>query len=289
MLSMQHVLCGALAALDDVSFQKQIGALVFPDAIRAYSGPRQYSHFEKSFDDSDVSWWRLPSDMKSVTKESVQESIQNDGHLVRNIPACVIGEDTDINAFYDHNGHLPENMFRGVEMHLRQDMVFDKFVRDQFDCTDRYADKFSFNGVSCDGKELRGLIARMEQEGIYHLAHRLYEEKGITANQEWFCNVVEPALRDVYPDDLADKTFGFMKLDKRYDTYITNHDWSHLDEGLVSYEDYGTMYDEVLSQMSVPSEYQAVKRTQRVLIRKNEMATEIFFFGSHFIWLFYRK
>lgn len=32
-----------------------MAAVVFPDAVRAYSGPRPYSHFERSADGSDVS------------------------------------------------------------------------------------------------------------------------------------------------------------------------------------------------------------------------------------------
>lgn len=166
MLSMQHVLCGALLSEDDVSFKEQIGSLVLSDAIRAYSGPRQYSHFEKSADGTYVSWWKFPDDMKGLTKDSVQMSLKNDSHLVQDIQLCVLGETTDIQFFYEHNQHLPENMFKGIEMHLRQDIVYDE-----------------------------------------------------------------------------------------YDMYITNHDWSHLQEGYVFYEDYCSMYGKVMEETSKSSGY----------------------------------
>lgn len=262
MLSMQHVLCGVLSYDDADKFKQQIGALVFPDAIRAYSVSRQCTHFERSEGGTDVSWWKMPTDMKTVTKELVQESLSSDSHTVSGIRPCVLGEDTDIQSFYKHNQHLPKDMFEGIEMHLRQDIAYDRFVREEIDCSRMYDDVFVRNGVSYDGKGVRSLIADMEQQGIYILAHDLYEKKGITANQEWFEENVKPVLDEAYPVDLADKTFGYMKLSPVYDEYITNHDWSHLNDGVVSYEDYRKFYDTVLADVDLPSGYEGIRKSR---------------------------
>lgn len=254
MLSIQHIMCGALS-MDRSRFENQAAALVFPDAIRAYSGQRQYSHFEKAPDGTDVSWWSFPTDMKHVSKESVQKSLQEHAHLVADIPPCVVGEETDVDAFYQHNQNLSPDMFQGIEMHLRQDCELDAFVREKIDCSDRYADRFVMDGQVYDGKGVRQLIGRMEQYGIYYLAHELYEQKGIVANQDWLNSYVKPLLDEAYPQDLADKTFSFMKIAAPYATYITQRDWSHLSEvpdGLTM-EDYHNFYEDVARAMLQPS------------------------------------
>lgn len=44
MLSIQHAMC--LASHSRNPGSRLTAATLYPDAIRAYSGPRQYSHFE---------------------------------------------------------------------------------------------------------------------------------------------------------------------------------------------------------------------------------------------------
>lgn len=44
MLSIQHTMCGALTYATDKEFKDHLGALLLPDAIRAYTGHRQVSH-----------------------------------------------------------------------------------------------------------------------------------------------------------------------------------------------------------------------------------------------------
>ena len=76
--------------------------------VRAYSGLRQYSHFEKGSDGvKDTSWWQFPTDMKYLTKEKIQNHLSVFAHKSSSIRPCAIGEDTDIHAFYEHNQHLP--------------------------------------------------------------------------------------------------------------------------------------------------------------------------------------
>lgn len=254
MLSMQHILCTKLHEQDDLNindYATYMGAVLFPDAIRAYSGLRQYSHFEKGSDGvHDTSWWQFPTSMKCLTKEKIQNHLSVFAHKSSSIRPCAIGEDTDIHAFYEHNQHLPADMFLGIENHLKQDIEFDKFIRSHIDCTDKYDDVFRFHGTVYNGKDIRGVITSIENHGIYVLAHELYEREGITANQKWFADNIQPLLHDVYSDELADKTFSFMNMTRSVDTLISSHDWSYLDKGVLPYRDYQELYSDVLHSMS---------------------------------------
>lgn len=245
MLSIQHVLCAKLFQPDLSS--ADIAAVVYPDAIRAYIGARQYSHFEMNENNDGYSYCQFPSSMK-MEKDDVIKLFNKKGHLESARP-CVLGENTNIEAFYDNNSHLPENIFRGIERHLKQDIEFDNFVRNVIDCSKKYEDKFIFKGKELDGKEVRSFISKMEQYGIYVLASKLYEEQGITVNQKWLEDVVKPALEKEYPTDLAEKTFSFMNIDEEINKLITNHDWSKISNGPISQSIYNSLYNDVLDAM----------------------------------------
>lgn len=251
MLSMQHIMCDILAS-ENVSKRKNIAALVYPDAIRGYGIPRQVSHFEEDATGKDVSYWSFPSNMKTLGQEDIKQHSFKNGHLANDIKTCAIGERSDIKTFYERNKHLPEKMFNGIEAHMKQDIVFDDFIRDKFDCSDKYNDKFVVDGKTLDGKEFRKVIGDVEQRGIYVLAHEIYEKTGETINQEWFEKNVHSVLQEEYPQDLADKTFSFMKIDEHVNELITQHDWSELEEPLhgLKYEDFRALYDDVSSYMN---------------------------------------
>lgn len=258
MLSMQHVMC--LYEKNGHPSNRLVAATVYPDAIRAYTGPRQYSHFEKSYDGSDSSYMTFLSDMKAE-KDVVTEQLAKTKHLVSDVKPCVIGEETDIQAFYNHNKGLESEMKKGIGYHLQQDMTFDTFIRDEIDCSKKYDDVFEFQGDTFDGKGVRGLIGDIEQHGIYVMAHRLYEKQGITANQAWFEENVKPALDDQYCADLSGKTFSFMKISPAVNQLITEHDWSKLNDGPVALQDYNVLYDTVQKNMDISeSKYSNVQR-----------------------------
>ena len=251
MLSMQHIMCDVLAS-DDASKRKNIASLVYPDAIRGYGIPRQVSHFEEDATGKDVSYWSFPANMKTLGQEDIKSHSFKNGHLANDIKTCAIGERSDIKTFYERNKHLPEKMFNGIEAHMKQDIVFDDFIRDKFDCSDKYNDKFVVDGKKLDGKEFRKVIGDVEQRGIYVLAHEIYEKTGETINQEWFEKNVYPVLQEEYSQDLADKTFSFMKIDEHVNELITQHDWSELDKPLhgLKYEDFRALYDDVSNYMN---------------------------------------
>lgn len=276
MLSMQHIMCDTLAS-DKLSDRQNVAALVYPDAIRGYGVPREVTHFETNASEDDVSYWSFPTDMMMYSDANlINNHCDKFGHTANNIAKCAIGERSDINAFYEHNQHLPKKMYDGIETHLKQDIVFDDFIRTHIDCTDKYRDIFvvTENGEerTVDGKELRSIIGAIEQQGIYVLAHEIYEKTGETVNKEWFTENVYPVLQKEYPADLADKTFGFMNIDEHIDELITNHDWSELDKSVydITYDDFKSLYEDVSAYASgidynfLPSKMSDVQR-DRVL------------------------
>ena len=65
---------------------------------------------------------------------------------------------------------------------------------------------------------------------------------GITANQEWFDKHVKQNLNKEYPEDLANGTYQYMRIPDEINRRITEGDWTHLDDGVISYKEYIDMY-----------------------------------------------
>lgn len=266
MLSIQHILCGISRGRTDSEY---LAASVFPDAIRAYTGRREYTHFEENaymqeFPDEpekwDISYWQFPSNMKTVTPQSVKTQLQENGHLAKGIHPAAIGELTHLEEFVEHNQHLPAQMFLGCKDHLTEDRRFDTFIRTEIDCRKKEQDIFYFQHQEYDGKGVRTLINQIEQHGIYLLAHDIYNKTGMLCNQEWLEQTIKPILDAEYPKDLAEKTFSFMRIDPEINEWITNKDWSHLDTGLIAKEKYDTLYGNIMADMWYNRTLQSIDR-----------------------------
>lgn len=247
MITLQHSLVTLFGYLGhEDTFEKEAPYVLFPDAIRRYCGPRQYSHFEEKFDGSDISWVKFPSDIKSIDKEKMSKQPM---HMVDEVKPCVIGEKTHVETFEEHNEHLSPEMYAGIKKHLIQDTMFDEFIREKIDCSRKYEDIFVFNDKEYNGQEIRKLIADIENQGVYVLAWMLNRSYGITTNQEWFDKHVKEQLDKVYPEDLAEGTYKYMKIPDVINERITNGDWSHLDEGPLKLEEYTKMYMPIIKAM----------------------------------------
>ena len=247
MITLQHSLITLFAQKADIEkFEKEIPYVLFPDAVRRYAGPRQYTHFEKTENGDNVSWIKFPKNIKNINESTLEMTPK---YLAPEIRPCVIGEETDIDKFEKTNKHLNLDYFFGVKKHLKQDWIFDKFIREKIDTSKRYEDEFKFNDETLDGKQLRSLIADIENQGVYILAYMLHKAYGITANQEWFDEHVKKKLDAAYPEELSESTYKYMKIPENINEMITNHDWSKLNDGILSIEDYKQMYKEVASSM----------------------------------------
>lgn len=261
MLSIQHALCLWLYCTEcslGEPKDEAVAAVVYPDAIRAYTKVRGYSHFEIGDNGVDRSYMKFPHSMKA-DKEEVTSLLDKFGYLAHKDKVCAIDNLTGeqgIELCIQKNSTLDDTMLCGIVWHLRQDTVFDDFIREVIDCSRMKEDIYVVGGKTLNGNELRGLIHSIEMHGIYALAKRLYLKTNKTANNTWLKIHIERSLKNSYNEELADKTFSFMKIDDDIDRYITNHDWSHIGEGLPikyrglsGYDMYMSLYDRVIESM----------------------------------------
>ena len=295
MITLQHSLVTLFGLRGDVEeFEKQIPYVLIPDAIRRYCGPRPYSHFEETPDGKDISYIHFPLNLKTLTKENIGNERM---HLANGYKLCVLGERTHIDKFEQTNGDLPPTYYAGVKKHLVQDVIFDKFIRDEIglDWSKRFDSMYSPEETTgknigififsrpvkkpdgqvemieetLDGNGVRKLIADIENQGLYILAYMLHKSYGITANQEWFDKHVKVPLDETYSKDLADGTYQYMKIPEEINRRISQHDWTHLDEGIIPYELYTKMYKKVIEEMP-KIDYQ---RDQKIAGKSNEQRT----------------
>ena len=84
---MQHIMCAVLNGADTHKEEDKeyLAAVIFPDAIRAYTGARELSHFEFNPTKGDVSWMKFPNTM-NVTKEFMDEWMKDNSYLSPDIP-----------------------------------------------------------------------------------------------------------------------------------------------------------------------------------------------------------
>lgn len=245
MITLQHSLLMLLHYDGNLNkFKQELPYVLLPDAIRAYSGPRQYSHFEQSRDGSDVSWMSFPLDVKHLTPESVREM---DCHMAENVQSCCMGETTNIASFEEHNRHLSKDYFQGVKYHLIQDSQFDTFIREQIDCSQMYEDRFTYRGREMDGRAVRQTIADIEDDGVYLLAKQVYQKYGIVADQQWFDEHVKTTLDAAYPSDLSERTYRFMQMQTETNALIHQCDFNKVT--MLSESEYQALYDNVLNEM----------------------------------------
>lgn len=223
MLTLQHSLVTFLALDGDIDrFRFIVAYDLLPDAIRKYTGARQTSHFEINSMGTDVSFMKFPLDLKNLTKET-SEKIE--GHLAGDIKPCCIGETTQLHVFDQWNKHLPIQYYCGIRMHLIQDYFYDEFIRKIIDCSDKYNDKFIYNGKSIDGTTVRKYVADIEEDGFCILAKEIYDKCGVVTDQAWFDRNVRDIIKTVYSDDLATGTYNYMKIKPEINRAIQTQDW----------------------------------------------------------------
>lgn len=241
MTTIEHAIVTMVAMLEknedhetvNRKFKEMIPWILLPDAIRAYSGPRVMSHFERSPKTTSASWMKFPTAevLKTLSKENFAEMVEFKAQ--EGYPSCVIGEDTALNVFDNFNQSHP--FYRELRAHLRQDMVLDRVLRDSMiDATDRFEDKFvtrnGLKGKVIGGKTLRKEIATFAQMSYVEAAISVHQAYGIIMDNNWFEENVYPALCEVYSQDLADRTFKYMSLTEEMEERIRTHHHASYEE-----------------------------------------------------------
>ncbi len=208
------------------TFRKEIPWVLLPDAIRAYSGGRQVSHFEELPDGTDTAWMIFPGEelLKQLSKKNMSTYVKT--YLPEGYPQCVIGEKTNINAFDQKN--YGNRHYHSLRMHMVQDTALDKMLREELvNVEERFQDKFviRWNNQKIDGATFRRQIALFADLGFIHLAGKVYKYTGITMNNQWLAENVLSALEAAYPEDLAANTFKYIILGAEEDSRISKLDF----------------------------------------------------------------
>ena len=126
LITPQHLLITYFSVNGDIKkFEKEIPYVLIPDAIRKYSIPRQYTHFEED-SKGDISWFKFPKNIRQITKKKVDEIR---GTFTAKPNKCALGGKTHVEVFEKTNRYLNSDYFYGVKKHLVQDFIFDEFIR----------------------------------------------------------------------------------------------------------------------------------------------------------------
>lgn len=249
MITLQHALVTLMALKgNEKEFDKQIPYVLFPDAIRKYTGNRAYSHFEQDIDGKDVSWIKFPTEIKDLDKDKAKtEKLEK--HISGNISKGALCGKNDIEMFEKTNSHLDINQFNGIKKHLIQDDIFDNFIREKIDTTENEKGLFKFREKKLTGEQVRDLILDIENYGVYLLASIIYVKYGITTDQAWFDKHVRDVLNKEYSEELAESTYSYMKIPENYNKLIVEHKGRQLQEGKLDFTEYLNMYKKIALEM----------------------------------------
>lgn len=265
MLTMQHSLVSYIALNgNEKKFREEIPYILLADAIRRYIGKRQFSHFEEDVNGKDVAWIKFPTDLKNLTKDNASNL---DMHIPENLSDSFLGETTHIESYEEHNTHLPDTEYFGIKKHLAQDVIFDIWIREQLGLVDYTQSKETVleqlknirNIKGEQAKNIRSQITAIEEQGIYLLAYYCYIKFGVTTNQKWFDENVKKVIDEVYSQDLSDGTYNFMQINPTINDMISSHDWSKIDNGIISKEVYDALYAEAIKE-TASIECQKIKK-----------------------------
>lgn len=95
MLSMQHVMVSVMNGYD-TDEKEYIAAVVFPDAVRAYTKDRELSHFEENPKNGQISYMEFPNHM-NVSANETKMWIENHSRLADDIEKGPLGQKTHMN------------------------------------------------------------------------------------------------------------------------------------------------------------------------------------------------
>lgn len=250
MQTFQHIVVSLLAYDGNIEKMKENAAnIAYADAIRAYYGARSISHFEENTEGTDISHVTFQPISKNIkSKEDIDKNLV---YEAKSQKSAKIGEKTHIETFEQYNkGKIPEDLYQGIYIHLTQDDTFDEFVRHGIglDCSHKYDGVYYFiqkdgTKIKFDNDSIRPFLSDLESYSYYNLAKILYEEYGITANEDWIAENVAMPIHEAYSDDLAAKTIKYMIIPDKIDEYITKHDFSHINEGPILSQKYEEFFN----------------------------------------------
>ena len=211
----------------DSEWFDEIGAaqVIMNDSIRAYVGPREFTHFTANPATGKVSWMRFPeSDMKTWTKEILEGA---ERFSAGKPGTAVVDEATVPEEFWLHNRQTPQN--EHLYLHLVQDRSYDRFVRSVINVFRRYEDIYVFSGETMTGAQIRGqgmerwtrgLLNELDDQFFVRLAKRYHEVTDAVADRDWIRVAMKDAMHQCYSSELAEGTLKFVTLSDKANDII---------------------------------------------------------------------
>lgn len=249
MTTVEHIIITYLGLMEssdnpEKEFYEEIPYTLLPDSLRYYLGKRQPTHFEKT-DAGDSSWYEFPSKLKDLDKE---KALEQSMYISENIKEAALGEYIDIEKYKEKN-NLPIIIHENILKHFEEDTCHDKFIRSIIDTKDKDKDIYYFEGKEYSGKEIRKIIADISTYGQYVLAAYAWFNYNITINQEWYDKYAKKAIYDAYPQDMAENTCKYFTIREDINEYITNHDFSHINEGPIKDQKHYEMFEYCINEL----------------------------------------
>ena len=96
---MQHVMVSVMNG-HDTDEKEYIAAVVFPDAVRAYTKDRELSHFEENPKNGQISYMEFPNHM-NVSADETKAWMENHSRLADDIEKGPLGQKTHIESYRD--------------------------------------------------------------------------------------------------------------------------------------------------------------------------------------------
>lgn len=220
-----------LSALMEGFPAEDAAVIIINDSIRCWVPDRALGHFTINPDTNEVSWMTFPSIPVKEWNEDVLKNILS--YSAGKPGTACVDEDTVLTEFWKHNNPVTQN--HHIYMHLVQDELYDRFVRNFIDVSRRYEDVFVFQDKEYSGDDLRGKgMARWNDDGLLNqldaqfyvrLAKLYYERTSILANRQWIEEIMKPAIFRAYHPDLAEKTVKFISINDLAEEIISSKDF----------------------------------------------------------------
>lgn len=213
MKTIYHSMITYIAARGELN-NLELAAICYPDAIRMYV-PRHVSHFEKY--QGGTSWMTYPLFMTNDKPPVEGVGCHDAGAL--NIDGALGGK-TDIHEFEKHNRDMSVWMYKMIKIHLIQDTIFDKFIRERVDESKKADDIYyvRWGEKFMNAHELRKLLSIFEDElyPIIQDASLKILHKPLPFDD--YKKVLSRSLDRIYPQELAKRTVSYMTMNEKIKT-----------------------------------------------------------------------
>lgn len=203
---------------------KAAAVVMANDSIRCWLHEREFGHFTLNSATRQISWCMFPD--KSIRKWKKQDIQMMPRFFARQIANAVIDAASIPSEMWGHNEKTPQN--KKLFLHLIQDRSYDRFVRSVINCRNYYDDEYEYNGQKLSSAQLRGkegergLLDELDDGFYVRMAKRYFYQTGIKADRRWMQEVMLPAIKKAYSNELYQEVIPFVTISDKANDLIAN-------------------------------------------------------------------